>query len=317
MKNFRFLLKNGIEIGVIILYLCVSIYIFPISSALLIAYLLYPFPHFITKKFKIPYFISTFLSIGIFFFIVWKIFVLFIHSILKLAPMLYDLVQSIQLPSQLNPYVQTLNEQLINFVEKQIQVMLLNIPESINSIFQYLLFLFALLFALLESRHDRHWFFVFVPSVYRERWIHYFQKVSKLFQYFLFVELTLFSVTLCCLFLLFSAIQFPHAISIAFLLALADLLPMLGLGLFFIPISLYFFLADQFMLASILIISYVCIIMIRQLIDSKLWASSFKIRTTQSFVIMAASVLLFGFYGLLLSPILLMLYMRLKQTSYF
>mgnify|MGYP003474181703 FL=1 len=117
--------------------------------------------------------------------------------------------------------------------------------------------------------------------------------------------------------LVFYIFKFPYYLNLAFIVAIVDLLPMLGLGLFFIPLCIYYLVAKNVVMAVAFIVIYLSLIAIRQLIESVLWANSLQVHTAHSFFIMAASVLLFGFYGLFISPIVIILLLKLKKTSYF
>ena len=103
----------------------------------------------------------------------------------------------------------------------------------------------------------------------------------------------------------------------AFLIAFADSLPFLGIGIFLIPLSIYFFIVGQPVVGSLIIALYIFVQLIRQLTESMLWSHTFHLRMIHTFIISAASVLLFGLYGIILSPILLMLAIKAKQHPIF
>ena len=62
----------------------------------------------------------------------------------------------------------------------------------------------------------------------------------QLFHYFLFVEFQLFTITLLILCAGFMILQFEQAIIKAFIVAFADVLPFFGIGVFLVPMSIYF-----------------------------------------------------------------------------
>ena len=71
------------------------------------------------------------------------------------------------------------------------------------------------------------------------------------------------------------------------------------------------------MLTVAVITLYIFILVSRQLAESKLWASTFHIRTIHTFFISASSILIFGVYGIFLSPFLLLLAVKLKERAIF
>ena len=115
----------------------------------------------------------------------------------------------------------------------------------------------------------------------------------------------------------FSVLSFDAAIMKAFVIALADCLPFLGIGLFLIPLGVYYFFTEQQLLALAIVTLYIFVQITRQLTESLLWSQTLHIRMIHTFLISAASILLFGFYGILLSPILLMIAIKVKQTTTF
>lgn len=66
-----------------------------------------------------------------------------------------------------------------------------------------------------------------------------------------------------------------------------------------------------------ILVLYFIVQMIRQLTESMLWSHTLHLRMIHTFLISAASVLLFGFYGIILSPILLMIAIKVKQHAIF
>lgn len=215
------------------------------------------------------------------------------------------------------------NSFIVSFIqEKSVSIFnffISKVSYFVQSTFQYFIeffiFMIALFFALIESRKSRTWFFIYAPPAYREEWKNYFTKGMKLFSYFLYVEFQLIVLTFLLLCGGFSILGFEQAISKAFLISLADSLPFFGIGLFMIPMCIYFFIIEQPYFSIILLILYIFVQLTRQLAESMLWASTLHLRTVHTFFISAASILLFGFYGILLSPLLLFLAVRLKDKA--
>lgn len=303
------------EFAVLALFILLFFLLFPLAFGVLLAYMIAPIPTWLNKKLRIPYILAIIIVFIIIFAILSKIISLFIQSIIVLSPILLDkfkvLRQLLYDSNIMIPFI----EEATTLLEGSLSHIISYISASINHIFKITLFAFAFLFALFESKSNRYWFFVIVPKKYRNNWQHIFSQGTQIFNYFLFVELVLFSVTFILLTIFFYSLQVPFYIHVAFLLTLADLLPILGLGLFFIPIIIFFIVKQKFAMSILFISVYILLIIVRQLIDSKLWASTFHIRTIYSFLIGAASVLLFGFWGLLLSPIFMLLLIRLKNNK--
>lgn len=307
-------LEKIVEIILFCIYCIGIIVLLPISSAIFLAYLLYPIIHFINRLTKLHYSLCLLLVAGFFTWVMYQLILFISQTLIALFPLLFEFIHSLQ---NTYPIVNVIFSELIHSLQNNSAQLFQSVQASFSTLMNLILFLFSFIFSIFECRKNREWFFIIVPKRYRNRWQKNFIQFAELMRYFFWIEFVLFSVTFSLLTLVFYFLQFPHFLNIAFIVAIADLLPMLGLGIFFIPLIIYFFVVKNVAMAVALIAIYLSLIAIRQLIESKLWANSLQIHTAHSFFIMAASVLIFGFYGLFISPILLIIILKLKKTSYF
>ncbi len=303
-----------IEISIFCLYCIGIIVLIPISSAIFLAYLLYPIIHFINRLTKIPFAICLLLVASFFTYVMYQLLLFISQTIVSLLPLLFDFIHTIQ---NTYPIVNVIFSELIHSLQNNSAQLFQSIQTSFSTLMNFVLFVFSFIFSIFECKKNRLWFFQIVPTHYRKNWKKNFIQFASIMRYFIWIEFVLFSVTFSLLTLIFYIYQFPHFLNLAFIVAIADLLPMLGLGLFFIPLCIYFIVTKNVVMAVAFLAIYLSLIAIRQLIESKLWANSLQIQTANSFFIMAASVLIFGFYGLFISPIIIIIILKLKKTSYF
>ncbi|MFC5558319.1 AI-2E family transporter [Ureibacillus thermophilus] len=308
--------QNKIQFLVLILYFVFLWLVLPISLAILFAYLLYPIIHFFHQRLKLPYIISAIIISILIFLSFYSFFYITIQSIISIYPEVKKQVEDLQL---FNSEYLFILEKLFNESLKYIDTAIMGLASYLQNIFQYLfeifVFFVAFFFALFESKRDRYWFFIYVPKSYRNAWKQYFEKATNLFSYFLYVEFQLFIITFFLLSIGLALLQFDKPLNKAFLISFADVLPFFGIGLFLIPIAIYFFAIGEKFLSFALLLLYIFIQITRQLTESLLWASTFQLRTVHTFFISAASILLFGVYGILLSPFLLLVAVKLKQKT--
>ena len=177
-------------------------------------------------------------------------------------------------------------------------------------IFDVLLFIIAFYFSLIEGRRDRYWYFVYVPKQYREKWRTFFHEALKMFVRYFSIELRLVIVTTVVLSIGFSLMQFPNAIVKAILLAILDCIPFFGISIVLVPCMLYFVVVENYTTAAGLFTLLVVTVVVRQLLDTYLWAATVKIKTIHTFFISGVSFMLFGIYGILVSPIVLLVVMK-------
>lgn len=298
-------------------YLLAIFYLLPLSGAIFFSYLIFPLVYFFHKKFHIPYFLSILCVASFALTLIALLSFAVVQSTLQLLPFLQNLITAFATQYESHPFFPMLSEKFSTILDTFLTTILAMTKNIFNSLLDILLFLLTTFFALLESKKNRLWFFAFVPKSYRADWQRYFTKSMSLFSLFLLVELQLFALTFLLLCIGFTILQFDGAINKAFLIALADCIPFLGIGLFLVPAALYFFFIHEWLLALALFGLYIFVQITRQLAESKLWSHTMQLRMTYTFIISAGAFLLFGIYGILISPLLLFIAMKLKAHPIF
>ncbi|MCT6925635.1 AI-2E family transporter [Metasolibacillus sp.] len=308
---------NMIKYLVVASYLLLAFLLLPISLALLCAYLLYPVVQFFYKKFHLPIVISITLTTALCFFIIYQLSAILFQSLLTLIPYFKMHLDTFSTEYADVVFFPLLLEKSFSFIDSIMMSLVSIAQHTFGYLFEFFIFLIVFYFSLFESRKNRLWFFIYVPKKYRAEWQHYFKRALHIFSYFLFVTLQLFIMTFVLLSIGFYLLGFESPISKALLISFADALPFFGIGIFLIPLMIYFYIVGQKGLAIALIALYLFIQLSRQLVESIVWASTFQLRMVHSFVISAASILLFGVYGILLSPFFLLIAVKISEKSIF
>ena len=319
MKNFKyFSYERTINITLFLFYFIILWFVLPVSLAIFLSFSTYPIINFLHKYFKMAYWLA---AIFVELFILSSIFLLIlisINSIILIFPEIRDTLQNFHLFTEYESMlIQVLQEKSLSIFDS-IFVYTANFLQILmKHLIEIFIFLVAYYIALLETKKSRYWFFQYVPKKYRVEWQSHFSKIMKLFHYFLFVEFQLFTITLLILCAGFMLFQFENAIIKAFVVAFADVLPFFGIGVFLVPMSIYFYFNGNTFLCIAILLLYLFVQLTRQLADSMLWSNTLQLRTVHTFFISAASILLFGFYGILLSPLFLFLAVKLKENTIF
>lgn len=102
---------------------------------------------------------------------------------------------------------------------------------------------------------------------------------------------------------------------IAIIIALIDIVPVLGTGTVLIPWALISLFNGDYAMAIGLVIMYVCITVIRQIIEPKLVAAQLGIPAFLMVIAMFMGTKLFGFIGLFLLPITLVMLKLLNDEG--
>ena len=116
--------------------------------------------------------------------------------------------------------------------------------------------------------------------------------------------LLLMGLTFVMLLVAFWLAPIPYALLLSFLFALVDVLPVLGVGTMLVPWGLFCLLFGQTGRGVILLVLYAVILVVRQFAEPKIVGARLGIPPLMTLVYLYAGVVIFGFWGILLGPIL-------------
>lgn len=103
----------------------------------------------------------------------------------------------------------------------------------------------------------------------------------------------------------FFGLVVPYPLAFAIVVAVVDILPILGVGTILIPWSLLLLIMGEFGFSLVVILTYVAITIIRNFIEPKLVSNQFGIHPIITLLAMYAGLRLIGVVGLLLGPIMI------------
>ena len=141
------------------------------------------------------------------------------------------------------------------------------------------------------------------PHTVRARFTAYRRSTGKLLRRYLRGYLALFFITLLSLFIGLLFLRVEHALLLSLLLSLADLLPIVGIGTVLIPWGLLCLVTGQRAMGISLLVLYLVASVVRQLAEPRILGKSLGIHPLLSLLFSYAGLSLFGFWGLLLSPL--------------
>ena len=104
-------------------------------------------------------------------------------------------------------------------------------------------------------------------------------------------------------------------LGIALAICVVDLLPVLGVGTVLLPWSLYSLIMGQYGLGIGLLVLWVVIIVVRQILEPKLVAKNLGLPPIITIIGMYAGLQLFGFVGMMIMPLLLILVKLLNDQG--
>ena len=126
-------------------------------------------------------------------------------------------------------------------------------------------------------------------------------------------EALLCLVTFCLLLAGFLYLRLDYALLMAVLSAAVDALPVLGAGTVLIPWAIYHLLLGSFPRGVALLALYAIIVLVRSLLEPRVMAAQAGLAPLSALLAMYLGYSLFGVWGMLLLPILLLFVKQLQD----
>ena len=167
-------------------------------------------------------------------------------------------------------------------------------------------------FYLWESRFRR-----LLPNGLNNRLDQIFRDLRGALVGFIKAQLTLISLTAAIVIIGLLIMRVEYAITIGLLTGLVDLLPYLGTGTVFIPWIVYLFFKGNYSMVIGLSILYAVVLLFRQIIEPKVVAESVGLDPLLTLVALFVGLQLFGFLGLIIGPVALVLINALVKANVF
>lgn len=105
----------------------------------------------------------------------------------------------------------------------------------------------------------------------------------------------------------FVILRVPYSVLLALLIGVMDALPIIGAGLFLIPMAAYGFVAGNFALGAGVAILYFLTIVTRQIVEPRVVSVQLGLYPLLTMASMYAGLRLIGFAGMLLAPVMVLI----------
>lgn len=156
-----------------------------------------------------------------------------------------------------------------------------------------------------------------LPNVVNSRLDQIFRDLRNALLGFVKAQLTLISLTAAIVIVGLLILRVEYAITIGLITGLVDLLPYLGTGTVFIPWIVYLFFKGNYSLVIGLSILYAVVLIFRQIIEPKVVAENVGLDPLLTLVALFVGLQLFGFLGLIIGPVSLVLINALIKADVF
>jgi sporulation integral membrane protein YtvI len=244
----------------------------------------------------------------------------------QILPVYYDLVAMFKSldPSQRDTVISNIQsigtnitENVKGFVQsvlRGLQNFLLSLPNVVTVMIFSLL---ATFFISKDWYRFKGWLEKRTPERTVESGRSVYIELRKALVGFVKAQLTLISITAAIVLVGLLILRVDYAITIAILTGLVDLLPYLGTGAVFVPWIIYSFIMEQYTLSIGLSVLYGVVIIQRQVMEPKILSSSIGLDPLATLISLFVGFKLFGFLGLIIGPVTLVVFKALSQANVF
>jgi sporulation integral membrane protein YtvI len=154
-----------------------------------------------------------------------------------------------------------------------------------------------------------------LPTKYQE-WacdikVFMFNTIAKLIRAYL----TLMAITFTELCIGLVVLRIPHAVAVAAVIAIVDILPVLGTGTVMIPWALIELLIGDIYLAFCLIAVYAIIMVVRNILEPKIVGYHLGLYPLVTLMSLFVGLKIFGFSGMILFPMIIIVLKHLQDTG--
>ncbi|MDK2820575.1 MAG: hypothetical protein PWP31_540 [Clostridia bacterium] len=197
----------------------------------------------------------------------------------------------------------SLKKQLVLTVE-----LLINFISLLPHVFIFVIITFiSTYFFSLDKNYIFHTILGVLNPYWQERLSRVSSSVGRAIVGFLRAEILLISLQMTQTIIGFLILKVDYTLTLAFLIGLADLLPVVGPGIVFIPWVIIEFVFGHFGMGLALLILYAFIIILRQVLQPKLVAINIGLHPLTTLVALYAGLKLMGIVGLVLGPLLIVI----------
>lgn len=185
------------------------------------------------------------------------------------------------------------------------------ILQAIISLPQRLIFITVTFLSTYFISADRKTVSVFLEHRLPERLVYKIRMIQRsllrLFQGYMKAQLLLMTITFTVLLFGFLLMGVRPSLTLAILISMIDLLPILGTGIILVPWALYHFLNRNTGLSISLLILYTTILLLRQIIEPRIVGKQIGVHPLFTLMSMYLGLKLLGFWGLILGPVILVI----------
>ncbi|NTW71070.1 MAG: sporulation integral membrane protein YtvI [Eubacteriaceae bacterium] len=325
LKKFGFNLLS-ISIGFFIFFSTFA-YTAPFIIALILSFAIEPLIRFIVNKTKIPRNIASFMCVIMILVVLILMIIFLAAKLVTEAKDLFEILPSFfnnmvtmfsEFTKNGNSFVIDLPEEVVSFLNDTIQNLISSVATLANaliaqifstavSIPSAIFFIFITVISTYFLSSDREKFIRFVKNQVPENWYSkiIFIKNDILHSVLQLIRayMIIMSITFTEIFIGLTIIGVQYAFFIAVIIAVFDIMPVLGTGGIVIPWIVYSFVTDNSELGFSLLILYGIVVLVRQLLEPKIVGHQIGVHPLITLAAIYVGLKTIGAAGIILGPI--------------
>ncbi len=184
---------------------------------------------------------------------------------------------------------------------------------------EMLLFIVVLLLSSYYFCADKDKISSALVSVLPEKWAkklpHIKEKLTQTLIGYLKAYLSIMLLTFCEVFLGLTILKVEYAFLLSVIIAVVDILPVLGTGTILIPWAIFSFITSNPKLGIGLLVLYAIVLIVRQLIEPKIVGNTLGLHPLATLASIYVGIKLLGFAGIFIGPIVAMLLSSFLKTT--
>jgi sporulation integral membrane protein YtvI len=315
-------------------------YTFPFVAAFAIAFLIQPATKFFQQKLKLAKGMPSLLSSSLVYLLFFSLLSLFFYAIVREAQQLLSHLPAVNLDLIMQPlrrlieqiggyfneidpaFIEKNSAQISRFFSEAFGIleegltaflrMAVSIPAWITGMIVIMLstYFFSRDMGAIKEK---------ILSIFSDRGREKFVKVCyegiKMLTRFIKAYSIVYFLTFIQTLIGFSALGIKYAVMLSLVCAVADIFPILGIGLVYIPLSVSYFIAGHYFTAAAVIVLYIIISVVRQIVEPKIVSTSVGIHPVLVLAILFIGLKAYGFIGMLYLTFLVVFYKVLKSAN--
>lgn len=318
-------------------------YTLPFVLAFIFAYILQSPTKFLIKKFKLGNSLAALITTVLFFSIIlfllfWGITIL-ISELIQLGKILqlssyYDPLVIYKCLDKLQSYYKKLDPSIANSIKSsftnnisdisnylvsftgKVTLYLLNLVASIPYILMVILFtLLTTYFFTKDMTYAKTAVLNIIPEDKTKSISFIFIETKKMLSKYISSYLIIITITFLETLAGFLFLGIKYSLILSILSGILDLLPLLGIGTIYIPLSIIYLLSGKYITAATIVMLYALVTLVRNIIEPKLVSSTLGINPVSALAAIFIGLKASGISGIIFCMFLLIFYNIFKKVN--